>query len=976
MREMDVYKKLELVELKKKQALQLIKDGNVMIEVGLKDLKEAEITIKKIEYMAYNTSPQSENVRQDLTLNLNGYSNLKLNEINKLNDNSINGVNSAQFIGGQTEQATSVYAPNLLKQILPSNTNFEENNLTNADLSIKLRTPYEVGDQENYIICGMGKNLNEEYSQLPVAYYGVSLNMYPTDIQTLPNPRLALDNRFAIFSPIVDAQPLTGTPVYKGQYHSPSTEPLPHFINFSNKKIKNQKLKIQKIKITNTADYVSGNNPALWTNYINEAPRCFAIFGSNEEPNANPRCAFGMNLMYCTATDYNEFLSSLSLTSGQNTTSTLTGFTNNNPQYRPFFTSTSPQTDRIYNYSRSDLLILNDNTNEMGIYFDIPESRQAEYRYIRILLFDNNTTTKEFKIGNISVYGARKQDRKVRAIQPLRVPTLPFLSRSIRDFDPQVWINASNSNMNRELNSGHLIRRAEGVYVSGADFQSSIPPDSIVDTPTTDAQGDKYVMLGNIGGTKRIIQQYNGDGLSYKYLDNRCSSNLNNNGNYTLVFWIDVPNNITQNARIYSEHYFNFRTFRIFITIDGRLGIQFYEYINSTPGSTLVPPLYTSTTNQFFGKMKITIERFAERYDTAFLKIYKNDVLVPTTFQNNSINLWYFNKTNNWAIGSGTNDNNFEPPTNTTNDAPFKFYGFASFNHHMDLATHSQITSQMLGEPEVPLYREVQTSANLLYNDAYINDINNLLSNDLTQTAKFSLGDDADLVLWFDLGDDPDERDVKLIDIYPPQVASTNFPSLFIARSTNDGVSFNELGTINVIHTSQQQSHYMTKEDTSYYYRLIINPLQYHGGVRRYLRLDCAAITGLTAGNKDTNFVEIAGIRIIGHKTLTADDLPNYHLFYGIHNTADGHITGNIDKFVNGKNDFPNNCLSFKYQFSNSQTAENKDYIEKYKLLNIFATSTFFILLIPFMVCSFLMILFNAVKCFFITYDGNDIYIL
>ncbi len=49
MREMDVYKKLELVELKRKEALQLIKDGNVMIEVGLKDLKEAEITIKKIE---------------------------------------------------------------------------------------------------------------------------------------------------------------------------------------------------------------------------------------------------------------------------------------------------------------------------------------------------------------------------------------------------------------------------------------------------------------------------------------------------------------------------------------------------------------------------------------------------------------------------------------------------------------------------------------------------------------------------------------------------------------------------------------------------------------------------------------------------------------------------------------------------------------------------------------------------------------
>jgi hypothetical protein len=887
---------------------------------------QQRITIKKIEYMSYNTSPQSENVRQDLTLNLNGYSNLKLQQINKLNDNSINGVNSAQFIGGQAEQATSIYAPNLLKQLLPSNTNFEENNLTNADLSIKLRTPYEVGDQENYIICGMGKNLNEEDSQLPVAYYGVSLNMYPTDIQTLPNPRLDVDNRKTIFSTFINTD-TNSPPNWTGSYHSPASEPLPHFINFSNKRIKNQKLKIQKIKITNAADYASGNNPALFTNYINEAPRVFAIFGSNEEPDANPRCAFGMNLIYCTATDYNEFLSSLTLTSGVNTTSTLTGFTNNNPQYRPFLTSTSPQTDRIYNYSRTGIIILNDNANEVGLYFDIPESRQAEYRYIRILLFDNNTTTKEFKIGNISVYGARKQDRKVRAIQPLSVPTLPFLNRSIRDFDPQVWINASNSNMNRELNSGHLIRRAAGIYASGSDFQSSIPPDSIVDNPTTDAQGDKYVMVGDIGGTKRFIQQYNGDGQPYDYLENRCSSTLNNNGNYTLVFWVDVPSNITENACLYCEHYFNYRTFRIFLTTDGRMGFQYYQYVNSTPGSTLAPVLYTSTTNQFFGKMKITIERFGESYDTAFLKIYKDDVLVPTTFQNNSINAYYYAKTSNWSIGGRINDNNFEPPTSTTDDAPFKFYGFASFNHQMDLATHSQITTEMLGEPETPLYREVRTSANLLYNDAYVNDINNLLSNDLTQTAKFSLGDDPDLVLWFDLGDNPAERDVKFIDIYPPHVASTNFPSLFIASTTDDGLTFNELGRIYITHTSQNQSHYMTKEDTSYYYRLIVNPFETHGGARRYLRLDCAAITGLTAGNKDTNFVEIAGVRIIGHKTLTASDLPNYHLFYGIHNTADGHITGNIDKFVNGKNDFPNNCLSFKYQFSNSQTAENKDYI-------------------------------------------------
>ena len=68
-------------------------------------------------------------------------------------------------------------------------------------------------------------------------------------------------------------------------------------------------------------------------------------------------------------------------------------------------------------------------------------------------------------------------------------------------------------------------------------------------------------------------------------------------------------------------------------------------------------------------------------------------------------------------------------------------------------------------------------------------------------------------------------------------------------------------------------------------------------------------------------------MRIIGNKTLTSDDLSVYNNFYGIHNTADNHQTETIDKFVNGKNNFPNNCLSFKYQFSNDPSVDNEDYI-------------------------------------------------
>ena len=55
----------------------------------------------------------------------------------------------------------------------------------------------------------------------------------------------------------------------------------------------------------------------------------------------------------------------------------------------------------------------------------------------------------------------------------------------------------------------------------------------------------------------------------------------------------------------------------------------------------------------------------------------------------------------------------------------------------MQCLYHNQeITKSMLAEPQTPPYREIQTSFNRVYNDAYVFDLNNLLSNDLTQPTK------------------------------------------------------------------------------------------------------------------------------------------------------------------------------------------------------------------------------------------------
>lgn len=881
---------------------------------------EQRITIKKIEYMSYNTIPQSENIKQELSFNINGYSNLNIGEINKLNDNSIVGVDSAQFIGGQSEQPTTIYGLNLLKELLPSNTNIEENNLTDNDVSIKLSSPYEVGDEVDYVVCGMGKYLNQEDSTLPVGYYGIGNNTFPSDIQTLNAPLVSVNNNINLFTHYVNND---------NQYHTRSVDhDLPHFINFTNEKLRNEKLKIQKIRITAGATYSSGNNPASFTNELSQKPRVFAIFGSNEIPDFNKRCAFGMDLLFCTATDYDEFLSSLNLQQGINTTSTLTGFTNNNPTYKKYYDSSFTQADWIYNRSRTGNLIINDNTNENGIYFNIPLEKQAEYKYIRILLFDDfsNSNNKEFKIGNISIYGSRKQDRQLRVVDSTSSPKLPFLLKSIKDYDPQVWLNASNISMNRDLNSGHGIRRVGGVYYTGRFFTTSIPPDSITESPTDDSQGDKYVMIGNIGGTKKIIQQFNGEGSNYKYNNNTMSSNLNQNGNYTLIFWVDVPNTITTSATLYCEHYYNHRRFQVTITTDGKMNIIHYQYSNALSGGPN-PTFISNTVGEFHGKMKITLERYAETANSAYLKIYKNDVLVPTNFENNAVNTYYYDKVSVWSIGARGYDNNGEPPTNLAQDAPYKFYGFASFNHQMSSSLHSSITTDMIGESIMPLYREIQTSNDILYNDNLVTDVDNLLSNDLRKTTKISLGDQPDITIWIDLGSNNENRTLKYIDLYPAHNTTNNFPLTVIVESTDDDITRNELGRSYHVHTSTSQSKYASNENDSLYYRITVLPVSVHGGVRRYLKITCSAIGGLISGNDDSNFVELAAIRVIGSKTLTTDDLNNYNLFYGLHNTTNGHITGDINKFINGKNNFPNNALSFKYQFSNSQSGDNKSYI-------------------------------------------------
>ena len=65
-------------------------------------------------------------------------------------------------------------------------------------MSIELRNPYETGDQVDYVIAGMGKQLNEVESVEQVLFYGGVVNTFPSEVETLPHPSTSYNNTSAL----------------------------------------------------------------------------------------------------------------------------------------------------------------------------------------------------------------------------------------------------------------------------------------------------------------------------------------------------------------------------------------------------------------------------------------------------------------------------------------------------------------------------------------------------------------------------------------------------------------------------------------------------------------------------------------------------------------------------------------------------------------------------------------------------------
>lgn len=884
------------------------------------------IIIKRIEYIGYNETAIQENIRSDILFHVDDYSNLKLDNTDNLKDGTISNQLQINY-QANPGSGKNLYGVDILRELYPTNQNLQPLNISNDELDISLANPYEENDVVEHTICGMGKPLNEVESIEPSHTYGGVFNTHPSDIDTLPHPNTNVDNALSLFSPISVYGDDANSDLYR--FRTNSSEPLPHFINFTNDNLKDKRFKLQKFKIVQAGYYTSSSGGiAQFVNSTANAPRVFAIFGSNKKPDNNPRCAFGMNLVFCTATNYSQFISSLTLQSGVSTTSTLTGFTNQNPDYIPFLTTnaSSNNANKIYHLTRASLIVSNDNEDSAGFEFTVPTSNQGYYKYYRILLFDNQTTSSNsFAIGNMQLYGARKNELGVRAkYTSSQVVNYQFTQRSIKDYSPQLWINSYCDTMNRELANGFGIRRHNGYHLTGPDSSGTTLGNSVFSTPLFDSDGDPYIVIGDNNATgsnaQRNIFTYQGSSNNW---NNRCSGSMNTGVSYTFQAWIDVPNNITKHASIYGEYNYNYRRTQFRVAPDGAFEFVIYQqfYTNSTDPPNPTSIVRVGNAGDYFGKYKLTIVRELLDDQLTTLFLYKDDVLEYTN--TGDLRQYYYNKfSSSVLIGSRADDNN-QNPANVSENGEWNLYGLATFNYAMTEDQVAEITKEMLTEGSIAPYREIDNTTVSDINNSFLYDHSHLLTNDLEETARFSLGNYTSFRIYIDL---QQSQKIKYLDIYPANNQSKGFPNSVNILASN--VSFNDInlsgtpiGQSSWTNSAQVQTKYAS--DPSAFYHRISNDNPNNN--YRYLIIGINGITGLTSGNLDSNYCEIAGIRIIGEKTLSSSDLDDYNKFYSINYTADNHRTGTIDKFVNGRNDFPNNALSFKYQFSND---DSEDYID------------------------------------------------
>jgi hypothetical protein len=894
---------------------------------------QGRICIKDIKYYGYSSVAESISIGEQLFVNKDDYTNLNLinTPITKLNDNSITTSNEVKinYIGDKTRKSMAL-GVDAMREVLPSNNNLRPLPIDINDVSVSLNNPYEVGDVVDYVIAGMGQFLSKQtlnYTEL----YGFSPNSYPTNLQTLPHTLGSpLDNSRNLFSDNVCKQTSNDTLIET--YSSSGTDTFPHYINFDNRHLLNEKVKITKLRIIQPADKLTNGNPNTFTDYSSYSPSCFAIFGSNIEPDSNERCVFGMNLLYCTATDYNQFLSSLVLQAGTSTTiSNLSGFTNSNPSYGLW-------TDTNTIYSRHSAYLENARSliHDVGLIVDIPISRQKEYKYYRILIFDNFNNfayNKDVRIGTLQVWGDAYTDRCLRPTFPTAPNTyLPSNNtKSILDLNPLVFINGHNRYMNREQSiHGWTIKRypiGEAPVRQGSGWNlsiSSVGP-GIESAPVLDtASGHHYV---NAGGTYGIIGSWLEQGSNYAYQENQFQGEIRLNDKaiegFSISAYVELPLTISTDTLLFGHTIDYARRFQLYITTSGRVSFTCFD-----GGFTL-----QSTTNNEFNGYKGIIT-FTRNTVTGVNKIFKGTNLLVSNTNNNKWTPVGNRCEGGFCIG-GKNDDYGLNTFNPGYDGDFKLFGVVCFNYCLTDLQALSITTDMLNEPIVGSYKPIRPyNINTIKEPDHLRlQHTHLLTNHLQQSAAFDLSNFTSLNLDFDLiGSYP----LKYIDIFPAENQSDFFPESVVIQATNTNWSNAvQIGSATKSHTAPTQQSTLISDTTNLtFFRINISDTT---TAYRYIRVQLSNITGLSGiTNSYDKRIELAGLRIIGDKTLTSSDMPVYNKFYGLNYFSDNHSGGTFDKMFNGKLNFPSNAVSLKYQHSNStdEDAHQELYDNGYKFFD------------------------------------------
>jgi len=902
---------------------------------------QGRICIKDIKYYGYSDVAENIETQTDIIIHKDGYKNLKLIDtpLTKLKDNSIDSDNQIKlnYISGKTRTMALGY--DILKEEFPNNNNLQSLEITENDISVSLNSPYEVGDTVEYIVGGMGKMISPETID-NVILYGRYAHQYPSNLDILPHLRYDSNNpndyvnEYNLFSIELGRRQSPYTQEYSEDkwYVSSSSEVFPHYINFDNTTLRNQQAKIQSFKIYQG---VYESSSGSYTELSEFAPRCFALFGSNDEPNNNKRSAYGMDLIYCTATDYDEFLNSLSLTSENNTTIDTTTFTNLDPTYKTYVIL-GPLVFYVTHLGGT-----------LGCTFQIPLSRQKHYKYHRLLIFDNFSNfnnDKNIIIGHITIYGQDLQDKGV-LVSPSNQPNniLPNSNnKSILHYNPIFFINGHNTTMNRDQSNGWSIRRffnSNTFYTTGDQFRSnsaSVPLSDVVQ-PTLDSSNNHYYIT--MGYNNNIIQSITGDNLIYISQNNFRPGMIQHNKSHTMMFYVDTTLGDGNDIYIYHDKTVNIRSIYYYIIGSGSNRGKIYFYARDNLGGNVFAVLLGEVDDFFFkGVITMIYEENITDDTLASLFVYKDGVL--TDSYNNFDNKYYTTVVVSDGIRIGAYGGLNE--LDITRSGNFNLYGLATFDRALTSTEINEITKDMLNEPIAAPYRQNFRTQYSINSDSKLYDGNNLLNNYTTNKTRYSLGNTSSINFNFDL---KTEIPIKYVDIFPTNNQSTYFPQNFIL----EGLGENDSNWSNATELLSDSNTFSTVSNQS----ILINDSSNLTSVRlnitntnsfRYLRLKCSNIVGAAStssdSNSDDNYIELGGIRIISEKTLIEGDISNYNKFYGLTDSTN-HQTGDLNKLFNGKNNFPENILSIKYQNPNNLNDTLQYYNEGYKFFdyNIFNKS-------------------------------------